>query len=111
MTNQEINKIHKEGYFLEQERIRKQALKELFKRDGIDYDLMNFKFHKRCFLWIKTLFCLLLKRTGASYLDSNSFCVLSFNEGGDVFGQHWDAVWISSDLFKGWRVCLGSDGT
>lgn len=111
LTEKEITKIHNDAYNWEQERLRKESISQLFKREGIDYDLMDFSIPKRSFLWLKTLVCLLLKRTGASYMDKNSFCVLSFNEGYDICGSDWDACWISSDIFKGWRVCLGTDGT
>lgn len=111
MTEQEIAKIYTDAYNWDQESIRKEGLRQLFKRDGIDYDLMDFKLPRRCFLWLKALICLLLKRTSASYFDKNSFCILSFNERFDMSGSGWDAVWISSDYFKGWNVCIGSDGT
>mgnify|MGYP000339057117 CR=1 FL=1 len=111
LTETEIAQIHNDAYNWEQNRLRKDSISQLFTKEGIDYDLIDFTIPKRCFLWLKTLVCLLLNRTGASYMDKNYFCILSFNERYDMCGSGWDACWISSDFFKGWRVCLGTDGT
>ena len=90
---------------------RKKAIKNLFIRDSIDYDINNYNFFKRCFLWVKALICLCLKRTSGSYLDLNSFCIVSYDQSFDMYGSSWEACWISSKYFKGWNVCLGTDGT
>lgn len=110
LTKKEIQQI-KDAELAVDEYKRKEAIKQLFVKDSIDYEINNFRFMRRKFLWFKTLICLLLKRTNASYLDKNYFCFLSYNETADMCGSSWDACWISSDVFSGWNVCIGSDGT
>ena len=110
LTKEEINEI-KNADLAWTEHQRKEAIKQLFVKDSIDYDIENFRKSKRVFLWFKTLICLLLKRRNASYLDENSFCILSYNETNDMCGTSWEACWISSEYFNGWNVCIGNDGT
>jgi uncharacterized protein involved in tellurium resistance len=88
-----------------------RALKALFEKDSIDYDLGNFNYLLRVFCWFKTLICLLFNRTNGSYLDRNKFCILSYDESSGGEYQSWDACWVSPYLFKDWNVCLASDGT
>lgn len=90
---------------------RKRALKALFEKDSISFDITDYKKPVRVFIWIKTLICLLLNRTNGSYMDSNYFCVLSYDERQGYESTSWDACWISPKLFSGWNVCLASDGT
>ena len=110
LTEKEIQQI-REGQLAWDNHQRKEAIKQLFVKDSIAYELEDFGFIKRKFLWLKTLICLLLKRTNASYLDKNYFCILAYNETADMCGSSWEACWISGDIFSGWNVCVGSDGT
>lgn len=90
---------------------RKRALKALFEKSSISYDITDYNYMQRIFCWLKTLICLLLDRTGGSYMDSNKFCILSYDERSECEGSSWDACWVSPYLFKDWNVCLASDGT
>lgn len=90
---------------------RKRALKALFERDSIGCEITDFNYVVRAFCWLKTLICLLLNRTNGSYLDSNKFCVLAYDERSCYDSTDWDACWVSPYLFKDWNVCLASDGT
>ncbi|AUC14352.1 hypothetical protein BTO06_03985 [Tenacibaculum sp. SZ-18] len=90
---------------------RKEAIKQLFIKSSFDFEFFDYNIYQRCFLWFKTFICLVLKRTNASYLDKNTFCILSYNESSDMCGMNWEACWVSTDLFCGWNVCVGSDGT
>jgi len=110
LTKEELEAI-KQGDLAWKEQQRKDAIKNIFTKEGIDYELGNYNFFKRCFLWLKALICLITKRTNASYLDKNSFCIISYNETYDMCGSSWQACWISSDYFKGWNICIGTDGT
>jgi hypothetical protein len=74
-------------------------------------DITDFKIPIRVFVWLKTLICLLLNRTNGSYMDSNYFCILNYDERQNLESISWDACWISPKLFSGWNVCLASDGT
>lgn len=90
---------------------RKRAIKALFERDAIAWEAEDFNNITRAFCWLKTLICLLLKRTRGSYLSPNSFCILAYDEYRGYESYNWEAVWVSSKLFSGWQVCIGSDGT
>lgn len=90
---------------------RKRAIKALFQRSGISCDITDYNYFIRAFCWIKTLICLLLDRTNGSYMDSNKFCILSYDERHNLESIDWDACWVSPYLFKDWNVCLASDGT
>jgi hypothetical protein len=90
---------------------RKRALKALFERSSIAFEITDYNYLIRVFCWLKTLICLLLNRTYGSYLDRNKFCILAYNESSGYESQNWDACWVSPYLFKDWNVCLASDGT
>ena len=90
---------------------RTRALKALFEKDSISCDITDYNYMQRAFCWLKTLICLLLDRTNGSYMDSNKFCVLSYDERQEYESTSWDACWVSPYLFKDWNVCLASDGT
>ena len=89
---------------------RRRALKALFEKDSISFDITDYKYIIQWFCWLKTLICLLLNRTNGSYLDSDKFCILSYDEAQGYESQYWDACWISPYFFKDWNVCLASDG-
>ena len=90
---------------------RKRALKALFEKGSIGFELEDFNYAVRAFCWIKTLICLLLKRTNGSYLDNNKFCILAYDEYQGYESIDWEACWVSPYFFKDWNVCIGSDGT
>jgi len=89
----------------------KRAKKALFEKHSIDSEIKDYNIFIRSFCWVKTFICLLLKRTGGSYLDKHTVCILSYDESSGYESQSWDAVWVSTKLFSGWHVCLASDGT
>lgn len=91
---------------------RKRAIKALFQKSSWSvYDLSDYNYVVRIFSWIKTLICLLLKRTGGSYLHKHYFCILAYDKCQGYEGTSWEAVFISPKLFSGWQVCVCSDGT
>lgn len=90
---------------------RKRALKALFETKSFAAELYDYNFIVRCFMWVKCLICLLLNRTGGSYLDPHTVCILAYDESQCIESTNWDACWVSSKLFSGWQVCLCSDGT
>lgn len=90
---------------------RRRALRACFERSSYDYSLTDYNRFIRCWLWLKTLICIILNRTDGTYLNVNSVCVLSYDWSSYEY-QTWKAVWIdSSKLLTGWQVCIGSDGT
>ncbi len=89
---------------------RKRALKALFENDSISHDITDYNYMQRAFCWLKTLICLLLDRTNGSYMDSNKFCILAYDESQGYESTSWDACWVSPCVFKDWNVCLASDG-
>lgn len=90
---------------------RARAIKALFERDSISHEITEYNYIIRAFCWVKTLICLLLNQTYGSYLDTNKFCILAYDEFQGMESQSWDACWVSPYLFKDWNVCLASDGT
>lgn len=110
MTEQEQNDFGKAMDAWDEHK-RKRALKALFEKDSIGCEITDYNYFVRAFCWLKTLICLLLNRTNGSYLDTNKFCVLSYDERSSYDSTDWDACWVSPYLFKDWNVCLSSDGT
>lgn len=110
MTDKEKEEFY-EAMDLYEDSRRKRAIKALFERDSISLDIQDFNYAMRCFLWLKTLICLLLKRTKGSYLDKHTLCILAYDERSGYESQSWEAVWTCYDIFSGWQVCVGSDGT
>jgi hypothetical protein len=108
MTDEQIESL-REGLDAWEDFRRKQAIKELFKRESISLELMDYGFFMRIFLWIKTLICLTIKRKNSEY----GVCILAYDEcgGGESGGSSWEAVWISPKIFSEWSVYVGSDGT
>lgn len=90
---------------------RKRALRALFEKNSIGYEITDFKISMRVFLWIKCLICLFLNRTNGSYLDACYFCILSYDSRQCLECESWDACWIGYKIFSDWQVCLASDGT
>ena len=91
---------------------KQRALKACFERKSLDNSLTDFNRVVRFWCWLKTLICIILNRTGGSYVSSGSFCVLSYDWYQGYESQGWRAVWLdSAKLFSGWQVCLCSDGT
>lgn len=90
---------------------RKRALKALFEKKSISSEITDYNYFVRIFCWLKTLMCLALNRTNGSYLDSNKFCILAYDECSGYESMSWDACWVSAYLLKDWNVCLASDGT
>lgn len=79
---------------------RKRALKALFEKDSIGWEIKEYELPVRWFCLFKTWVCLLLNRTNGSYLDRNKFCVLAYDESSGYESQSWDACWVSPYLFK-----------
>ncbi len=91
---------------------RKRALKNCFKKSSWNIELTDFNRFIRCWCWLKTVICLLARRTKGSYLNTGGVCVLSYDWVQNYESQDWSAVWLTSPkLFKGWSVYIGSDGT
>lgn len=90
---------------------RKRAIKALFERESFCFEMENYNYFVRCFAWMKTLICLILKRTNGSYLDKHYFNILAYDEYSSIESMSWESVWISPKLFSGWQACVGSDGT
>lgn len=90
---------------------RQRALEAIFEKDSISFELYEFNWFMRLFCLIKTWICLKLNRTNGSYLDSNKFCILAFDERSGMESMSWDACWVSPYFFKDWNVCLATDGT
>lgn len=107
-TEQEIYKQAHDDY---EEYRRTRALKALFEKSSFDLDLKDFNYLLMFFYWMKTLICLLLKRTNGTYLDPHTFCILSYDESHGYESMSWESVWVSTKLFSGWQVCIASDGT
>lgn len=93
---------------------RKDAIKNLFKRSNYTEEYFELPFYTRWFCILKVLVCLVLKRTGGSYLDVNTICIIAYNEHASVggySGYDWDAVWVDFRFFRGWQVCIAGDGS
>lgn len=91
---------------------RRRALKACFQKSSWDYELTDYNRFIRCWIWLKTLLCILFNRTGGSYLNTGSCCVLSYDSWSGYENQNWSAVWVNSPkFFTGWQVHIGSDGT
>jgi len=90
---------------------RKRAIKALFEKNSICFEIKDFNYVTRCWAWLKTLICLLLKRTNGSYLMPDYFNILSYDEYSGYESQSWEAVWISPKFLTGWQACVSSDGT
>lgn len=110
MTEEEQKQFNDAIYDYEEYK-RERAIKALFEKESISYELKDFNVFIRAFCWLKTLICLVLKRTNGSYLDYDKFCILTYDERYCMESQSWDACWISPYIFKDWNVCLASDGT
>jgi hypothetical protein len=110
MTEKEKLEDIRDGMRAWEEYRRRRAVKAIFKGEW-NSDITDYKKAVRCFSVVKLFICLLLKRTGGSYLDNNMFCILSYNETSCIESYNWEAVWVSPKLFSGWQVCVGSDGT
>lgn len=110
MTDEQMDGLM-EGLKAWDEHQRKRAIKNLFKKDSWGSDLSSYNYFVRCWSWLKTFICLCLKNTKGSYLDDNTFCILSYDETQNMESTSWEAVWVSPKLFSGWQVCVGSDGT
>lgn len=108
---QEEKKQWADAFKARDEYKRKRALRALFEKDSISCEMMDYNIAIRSFLWLKTFICLLLNRTGGTYLDYGKGCVLSYDESFGYEGSSWDACWCSPFVFKDWNVCLASDGT
>ena len=90
---------------------RSRALKALFEKEARGDVREDYGYARYVFCWLKTLICLLLNRTGGSYMDNNKFCIIAYDERYGMEGSSWDACWVSPYLFRDWNVCLASDGT
>ena len=110
MTKQEREDFEKAMVSWEKHK-RLRALKALFERDSICFEITDYNYFIRSFVWVKTLICLLLNRTKGDYLDDNTFCILAYDEIHGCESQSWDACWVSTRILKDWNVCLASDGT
>lgn len=91
---------------------RERAIRALFERDTRGLDVKDFTMFIYGFCWIKTLICLLLRRTRGSYLDDDNMVnILAYDESNYPDGSSWEAVFVSTKLFSGWQVCISTDGT
>lgn len=91
---------------------RKRALEALFEKSSICWnELSEFNIFMRAFCWVKTLICLLLSKTGGSYLDEDSFCILAYDEFQGMENQNWEACFVTPHIFSNWNVCVCTDGT
>ncbi len=109
---QEEQRIFNEAMYSYEKYKRTRALKALFEKHsygGSSFE--DYNYFMRAFIWTKILLCLLLDRTMGSYMDSNTYCFLAYDERHDECGSSWDAVWISTKIFSSWQVCVGTDGT
>lgn len=117
MTPEQDEQLYKdfsEGMMAWDEIRRKKAIKALFTKNGINDEFNDLRWFEKPFYWVKTLVCLLLKRTGGSYLNNNAFCIATWDEHpscGEYSGYDWDSCWIEIGLFKNWRVCICSDSS
>jgi hypothetical protein len=70
--------------------------------------------YSKAFYWFKALCCLLLNRTGGSYLVSGSCQITFWNlhpSGGEYSGYDWTAIWIMPGVFSDWNVCIAGDSS
>ena len=107
----EYNNVMNDYFVYKKIHDRKRALKALFEKNSIAYEITDFNYLIRVFCWVKTLICLLFNKTNGSYIDNNKFCILAYDESTSYESQSWEGCWVSPYFFKDWNVCLASDGT
>lgn len=96
-----------------EEHKRRKAIKNMFKKKSFDDQFKDWNYVQRILYWVKTIICLLLKRTHGSYLN-NSVCVINWDfypSCGEYDGYNWTACWVEIGLFKNWKVCICSDSS
>lgn len=106
-TQQEIDNEFGEAYYSYEVDRHKYAIRKMFTRGTfLCEDLPKYTWW---FVWIKLLVCLSFRRWSGSYMDTDSMCVMTYDEyhAGEVTA--WESVWISPKLFSGWQCCVCSD--
>lgn len=89
---------------------RMEAIRQLFKKESLDYQFREMSWYWKAFYWLKCFICLGFELTDGHYLR-DSIEILTWNERQGYESVSWDCVWVETGVFKNWKVFVGTDGT
>lgn len=88
---------------------RKHAIKQMFIRDNIGYDLKSdYNIIQRYFYWLKTFICLKLNRFNHKDFGIH---VITYDEYNWPDSTNWQYVSVGKGVLTNWGIEIGSDGT
>lgn len=88
---------------------RKYAIKQMFIRDNIGYDLKSdYNIFYRYFYWLKAFICLKLNKFNHKGFGIH---VITYDEYNCPDSTNWQYVSVGEGMFTNWGIEIGSDGT